>query len=431
MPPIRCRHFNQRQALLLLCYSILYLLALIYCRFNSARDPGSFFFDPDEGYRPRYSVQRIEEALQYVSKFNNSPSALELPITNPTSTTKKTICVAIVTIKRPLIQNLDMTVGSLLDGLSSDQRRRLSLHVLFAHRDPSHHPDYTQPWVHSLIDHILTYNRLNASLETLKQTKDPQKIREKSLFDCRLALESCYKDTDAPWIMMQEDDVVAHRNWYKHALNAVDTVMSWEHQGKVNNWLYLRLFYTEKFLGWNAEDWHIYLMWSLVFVFVASLVGIYSRRRFKSLQGTMTNSFLVVFCFICIPAAICLYFMAGRVTMQPMSPGVHLMNDRGCCSQALLFPRHRIPQLLDHLYDLQVQWPTPVDSAIEQLADREKFDRLAISPSQFQHVGAASYKENRKSYALEGPHTVRGAHGVWSMGFEKAYVENDIIEDPS
>lgn len=113
---------------------------------------------------------------------------------------------------------------------------------------------------------------------------------------------------------------------------------------------------------------------------------------------------------------IVLYFLAGRVTVQPMRAGVHLMNRFGCCSQALLFPREKVPVLRDYFEYRRTTSPKPVDSVIEALADKAGFDRLAVSLSQMQHVGAFSYKENRKSYTWKGPHTVRGAHdGVWVL----------------
>lgn len=139
------------------------------------------------------------------------------------------------------------------------------------------------------------------------------------------------------------------------------------------------------------------------------------------MQGILTNTFLAVICLLCVPLLISLYFLAGRATVLPMRPGVHLMNSHGCCSQALLFPREKAPLLINHLKEIQTVRPKPVDSVIEMLADQKGLDRLVISPSQMQHVGAASYKENRQSYDWGGPYTVKGAHGVWSMGFEKAY----------
>lgn len=230
---------------------------------------------------------------------------------------------------------------------------------------------------------------------------------------------------------MLEDDVVAQREWYEHTLRSLRTVMiareEESHRTIKKNWLYLRLFYTEKFLGWNAEERPTYLVWSLIAVSTPALIGVYARRKVRSLQGTLTNSFLVVVCLVCCPMATILYFLAGRVTVQPLRPGVHVMNRHGCCSQALLFPREKVPLLIDHLHHyLQTtkttsKLPRPVDSVIEMFADQGDFDRFAISPSQMQHAGAASYKENRKSFEWEGPYPVRGAHGVWSMGFEKAY----------
>lgn len=64
---------------------------------------------------------------------------------------------------------------------------------------------------------------------------------------------------------------------------------------------------------------------------------------------------------------------------------------------------------------------------IERLGNELFYDRLAISPPLMQHVGAASFKEDKKKW--KGEYTVRGAHGVWSMEFERAYSQGLPLDD--
>ncbi|BCR84493.1 uncharacterized protein ACHE_11895S [Aspergillus chevalieri] len=404
--------FNKKQRLWLKALCLVYALLLFYCRYRSARDPTSYFFQPEEGYRPRYSVTRIQESLRFLSSSKHLSVRPASPSTDPS------LCIGIVTAKRPLAQNLNTTVGSLLDNLSQEQRSEIAVHVLFAHVISSAHPDFGQPWVSQFVDRVFTYEQLGAPIPTLKKLEHERRISEKSLLDYRLTLESCYHQTNSSWILMLEDDVVAQRHWYERTAQALQTVSKWEKQGKIRRWLYLRLFYTEKFLGWNVEDWPVYLAWSIFAISTPAVLGICARQQVHSWQGVLANSFLVVVCFIGVPVGILIYFLAGRMTVQPMRPGVHLMNRHGCCSQALLFPRGLVPLVSSYLDWKRCASPGPVDSVMEMLGDQGGLDRLAISPSLMQHVGAASYKENRPSYQWEGMYSVHGAHGVWNVEFE-------------
>ncbi|KAL4782531.1 hypothetical protein BJX76DRAFT_332525 [Aspergillus varians] len=414
--------FTRKQRLFCVSFGVFYLFLLILCRFRSARDPGSFFFQPAEGYRPRYSVQRIDESLEYLRPYNQSFDDPKHPSRNfTTSSDDATICVGIVTVKRPLEQKIDTTVASILDNLSEKERSTLTVHVLFALTSPTDHPDYNQPWLPNVVDRVLTYEQLDAHVSLLRRLEEKKDIKRKSLIDYHMSLKSCYEDSQAPWIMMMEDDVVAQRGWYKHTMQSLETIQSWRSSGTIKNWLYVRLFYTEKFLGWNSENWPIYLAWSVGTVAMVAVFTVQSRRSIRPMQSTLTNSFIAVVCFVCVPLLIILFFLAGRVTMLPVQPGIHLMNSHGCCSQALLFPRESVPQLLTHIEKARYARPYAVDSVIEHMANANDLDRLVIVPSQMQHVGAASFKENRKKYSLKGPHQVQGAHGVWSMGFETVF----------
>ncbi|KAI9038329.1 uncharacterized protein KD926_010865 [Aspergillus affinis] len=419
---------NKKQRLSLASFTLLYLLLLIFCRFNSARDPGSAFFQPKVGYRPLYSPQRIEESLQFLSTLNQSAELSAQPARNRSAPIRNVdVCVGIVTVKRPLHQNFDTTIGSILDKLTPEQRSTLAVQVLFALTNATDHPDYQQPWVPNAIDRVLTYDDFGEHRRSLRHLERVGNIKKKSLIDYRLSLQSCYEDTDASWFVMLEDDVLAHKSWYAQTMESLRRIDEWKRNGLVHDWLYLRLFYTEKFLGWNSEHWPIYLSWSVAVVSLIASMGLYARRKARASHHILSNLFLAIVCFVCVPLMIGLYFMSGRMTMRPLKPGIHLMNRNGCCSQALVFPRAPIPDLIDRLEEMEdARQPKAVDTVIERLGNDLFYDRLAISPPLMQHVGAASYKEDKKKW--KGEYAVRGAHGVWNMEFERAYSQGLALD---
>ncbi|KAF9886598.1 hypothetical protein FE257_011238 [Aspergillus nanangensis] len=421
-------YFNQKQRLALVSFALFYFILFLSCSLRSARDPGSAFFQPRAGYQPVHSPKRIHDSLRFISTLNDSIAETELS-TPASPSGNASICVTVVTVKRPVIQLLDTTVGSLLDNLTPNQRSTLALHVLFALNRPTDHPDYNLPWASNAIDRRVTYDEIpDAPRTSLRRLEMSKNYKKKSLIDYRLALQSCYNNTDAPWIMMLEDDVVAESAWYTHMTQSIQKIEEWKDQGKLHDWLYLRLFYTEKFLGWNSENWAVYLGWSVLIVALVAAVGIFSRRKVRPLRDVLTNPFLAIVCLICVPSVIGLYFLAGRVTMRPMQPGIHLMNKHGCCSQAMVFPREKVPLVMNQLEIVQ-DWirPKAVDTVIEMVGNENAFDRLAVSPPLMQHVGAASYKTEAKKWKLD--YSIGGAHGVWSMDFETEYEQARFAHD--
>ncbi|KAL8950796.1 MAG: hypothetical protein Q9183_007502, partial [Haloplaca sp. 2 TL-2023] len=91
---------------------------------------------------------------------------------------------------------------------------------------------------------ILTYEISNTTqFDLLVQWEKDKDYRRKAVFDYTYVLESCIY-TDAAWIAMVEDDTIAVRGWYPRVMNALDVADS-----KSIDWLYLRLFFTEKFFG--------------------------------------------------------------------------------------------------------------------------------------------------------------------------------------
>lgn len=96
--------------------------------------------------------------------------------------------------------------------------------------------------------------------EMLRLEREDVGHRAKSLLDYTYLLKHCLA-TETALVLMLEDDVVAADDWYHRTAQALRTLEESCYLGAA---LYLRLFYATHLLGWNAEGWHAYLLWSLV-----------------------------------------------------------------------------------------------------------------------------------------------------------------------
>lgn len=103
-----------------------------------------------------------------------------------------------------------------------------------------------------------------------------------------------------------------------------------------------------------------------------------------------------------------LYFMAGKVSMQPRPPGLQRMEDFGCCAQGLIFPREIVPramEVLQHATDQRYY----VDMTLERWGNAQRFARFALIPPLLQHIG---------SHSSKGQESDEGANSIWSFEFE-------------
>ena len=82
--------------------------------------------------------------------------------------------------------------------------------------------------------------------------------------------------------------------------------------------------------------------------------------------------------------------MIGKYSLMPLK-GVVEMDSRGCCTQALVFPRQQVEGLIDFLGE---RGHGQTDSLIEEYADSTGLTRYALAPQQLQHVGLKSSREN-------------------------------------
>ena len=176
----------------------------------------------------------------------------------------------------------------------------------------------------------------------------------------------------------------------------------------------MRLFYTEEFFGWNAEDAPMRAAYCVILIVFVAASLVLARYRFSGLQRYLTNVTIASVCCICMPLLIILYFSAGKVTTMPLSAGVNAMNNYGCCAQGLVWPRQKAKELMDW-YDTDHPYGFG-DMLIEEYADRRGEMRYALTPSVIQHIGSTSSRGD--DWGPESKHNRPVAQKLWNFAFE-------------
>ena len=381
-------------------------LALIrYCSFAFRRDPTSAFFDPVRGYERKYSIKRQRDAESFIVHNANTSSF-------PHKVTPKNakMCVGVASVGRDGEQYVKATIGSLLDGLTPDEREEIFLVVLIAETTPNHHPVYGEHWLTNVVDKVLLYDVSQPQLQDLMQWEGERDYRKKAIFDYTYVLQRCY-NSGAQWLVIVEDDTLAVRGWYPRTIEALAMADEQYPPKDDSDWLYLRLFFTEEFLGWNSEEWPHYLLASIAFTGMTTMALLLLRQF--TLKTTITNTMLVVVAFICCPMCIALYFLAGRLSMQPLQPGVHAMPRFGCCAQGFAFSKEMAPRVIARLSSIRSGF---VDEIIEAWANELNLVRWVVVPSLLQHIGGHSSKGD--DYGSKSKYSRTVAEKIWNFGFE-------------
>jgi hypothetical protein len=376
----------------------------------SARDPTSIFFDPSTGYKPRYSAVRREQAAAFISHANEQDYQW-----TKAQLGERRLCVGISSAATRGPEYLESAVGSLLEGLTEDERRDMYFVVFVPHANPTAHKAFGSTWLSALTDHILTYNVSSPEemqhVQTM-ETESGSEASEKGLFDYRYLLEYCAKQ-QAPYVAIFEDDIVAAHGWFHRTVAALEEAEKLSAtQYAADSFLYLRLFYTEEFHGWNSENWCRYLLTS-AFVFALPMALLcYLRSKNATANRILTPNILLAIALF-ILTSISLFFALGRITVLPLPTGVSLMPNFGCCSQALVFPTSIVPSITAYFASRGKGTPGALieDFAQEKSEGKEMGSgsglRWALTPSQVQHVG-------RESGEKDG----FGVEKIWSFGFE-------------
>lgn len=392
-----------------LAFFLIYLALIRYCSLAYYRDPTSAFFDPVRGYEPRYSAERQNDADAFVGNANLTTLVHATP-------QDPKMCIGIATVAREQDQYVRRTIGSLIDGLEPSEREQIFLVVLIAHTDPHMHPIYGEPWLTNVADKTLLYDVNQERLQSLIDWEINKDYRKKALFDYTYVLQRCV-NAGTQWITMIEDDTLAVDGWFPRAMEALQKADEQHQTTEAMDWLYLRLFYTEEFLGWNSEEWRGYFAASIA---VSGMTGmaLLLIRQFI-FEKTITNSVIAIACLVCAPACISLYFMAGRLSMQPPLPGVYQMPKFGCCAQGLVYSNEIASKVIARLSQVREGY---VDQIVEAWANEANLVRWVTIPSLLQHVGTSSSKGDDRGSAAKYGRSV--AEKIWSFSFEDYRDEN-------
>lgn len=189
-----------------------------YAHVIASRDPGSVFFKPWTAYDASYSDLRSYEAVSYLESVNNAT----LP-TTPKASSHPGLCVGIASIARHGVRYFKTTVGTVLEGLSEEERADIHLILFIAHTDPAQHPAYSEPWLHEVPDQVLLYDPTEVDVDHIRSLEtDAAKVsgREKALFDYTYLLKAC-EAANTPYVVMLEDDVFALDGWYHRTREAL------------------------------------------------------------------------------------------------------------------------------------------------------------------------------------------------------------------
>ncbi|KAK3698298.1 hypothetical protein LTR37_017006 [Vermiconidia calcicola] len=386
-----------------------FFLLVLVAQHKAWRDPGSVFFDPSRAYDFQYSNVRLRQAYEYLAEAANQPFHRSPTI----SQEDVALCVGVASIARNGARYLRTTVASLLKGLTQDERDQIQLVIFIAETNASVHPAYQEKWLENLADDVLLYDISQEKLDHFQDLEEHNAlVSEKMLFDYMYVMRACY-DTGAPYIVLFEDDVLAMDGWFHRTMSGLRRAEEKSPTaGKRGDYLYMRLFYTEEFLGWNSEDLPTHIFWSLALVALvpASLFGL--RTSTNLAKKHLTNRTILAVSCIYIPFLITLFFLTGRITTNPLPSGINVMNNYGCCAQGLAYPRHKAEDLL-HWYDAEPRIGLR-DSLIEQYADANDELRWALTPSVVQHIGRKTSKNGGGMAKKKIPITQR----LWHFPFE-------------
>jgi hypothetical protein len=373
---------------------------------TAVRDPTSYFFNPKKGYQPRYSALRRKQAAEFISAHNNTERS-GWPMR---SNTEKRLCVGIPSLGRRGAQYVHETIGSLLEGLAAEERDEIFLILFIPHTDPTTHPFFGEPWLHELTDRVLTYDIEDSDVEDVRMMEDEGGVFvTKGLYDYSHLLSKCAEQY-TPYIAIFEDDTIAMDGWFHRTVFAIHEAEQQTMSRDAENFLYLRLFYTERFMGWNSEDWVVYLYWSLVAagIFTAVLVSLWKIKPVSKLCRFLGLRRTILLLYSTLATAILLFFALGRMTVLPIPDGVREMAKFGCCSQALVFPRSKALELVSYFTDRHTGF---MDVLTEEFAEERDELRFAITPSVVQHVGRESSKRTDQGPIIK--------EGIWNFRFER------------
>lgn len=201
----------------------------------------------------------------------------------------------------------------------------------------------------------------------------------------------------SPYYLVLEDDVLLAEN----AVGTLFFLMNYLNLFSAVDWLFLKLYYPEKWSGYSRSWQTVVELVSYAVVggsLCASAVGILllSRRR-------RCRMVLVLFWFTVgavFAALLCLSIGRQHVELwrQYFVSTHRVVAAPGCCTQATLFPAHVISDLSAHLSHVHCDYDFSVDIAIDGFAHVRGLKNYLVHPNIAKHIGLISnLRRNSKS----------------------------------
>eukprot|EP00026_Physarum_polycephalum_P009458 Phypoly_transcript_09583.p1 GENE.Phypoly_transcript_09583~~Phypoly_transcript_09583.p1 ORF type:complete len:370 (+),score=39.22 Phypoly_transcript_09583:218-1327(+) len=282
------------------------------------------------------------------------------------------LCVGITTMNRaPKPSYLLKTVHSLFATLDESERNQMYVVVNNADKNPDAYEEA---------------NLLSSYVEVVQHTETGLKYYAKQVKDYANTLQECSEK--ANYTLILEDDVAATRHWVDKLSKYIPEL------NKRSNYLYVKLFETRAYVGWEDTDTGFLILVGILSTFLAFFIlrSILREERFcwaKSITLGIYVGSAVIFFMVAI----------GKQNVFPPTPGIHSI--RTCCSQAHLYPQKMAKILADYLFSKGKEPHDWADLVMNYWAEEQHYDTLVIYPSLFQHMGAiSSVISNDRSYII-------------------------------
>lgn len=312
-----------------------------------------------------------------------------------------------------LTQCWQTTIGTLLAGLDPREREDLYLIVYIANTRPEEHPLYGKPLLQFADSTASARDVASPSLfSELVELEQSHQYVNKTAYDFSLALRHCFDQTVAPYIMLFEDDIVAADGWLAQTRSALHDAEAMAGI-KRREWLDVRLFNDAKNLRWreikvDGSEWH--LLWVVLPPLLPSIMGLTylmlkQARRTKLGSNMYTMQAARIFCLVSIPLFALVFINTGYLVTMPQPDGLTVQS-WGCCTQGEVFPRARVPFLVDALQSRSSV--SPADLTVWDFATENGLLRFVMNPPVIQHAGSSSILTPDRPMK----------ETVWSMAFE-------------
>ena len=160
----------------LLASLLTYLLAFSYCSHTFWRDPHSAFFRSERVYDLHYSLLQRSRAQEFLGAANTTIEDADATGAGGKRTFKlagaePVLCAAFVTVARETNYFAE-AVGSMLEGLTDQEREQLYLFVLFADTQSDKHPSWQEPWLRRVVDAAEPYKISDADLARVREAEE-------------------------------------------------------------------------------------------------------------------------------------------------------------------------------------------------------------------------------------------------------------------